>query len=427
MNASSDGIFVIGFVDLYMQTAITKDLAHFFVVGINYKKTDATIRGQFAINQDQYAQILSVAKQQGLDELMVLSTCNRTEVFGFAEHPGQLINLLCSFTEGSQDTFQRLAYIKNAEEAILHLFYVGAGLDSQILGDYEIVGQIKVAARFTKQHGCMGAFLERLVNSVLQSSKLIKNQTALSGGTVSVSFAAVQYIRENIKRVSGKKILILGVGKIGRNTCRNLVDYLHAKHITLINRTEEKAAELATELGLKSAPIDELPKHIHESDIILVATNSSEPAILTNDLKNEGHKLIIDLSIPCNVEQSAALLPNITLVNVDELSKLKDETLQKREAEIPAVKAIINEQLKDFLQWHNLRKHVPVLKAVKMKLQEIHTDPFYLENFYSVSLKNGNRHHEIQKVLNGMALKMRGKNRYGCYYIEAINEFLTAG
>jgi glutamyl-tRNA reductase len=410
-----------------MQTANTKDLAHFFVVGINYKKTDAAIRGQFAINNEQYAEILSKAINAGLNELFILSTCNRTEVYGFANNAQELIDLLCSNTEGSRDTFEQLAYVKSGEPAILHLFYVGAGLDSQILGDYEIVGQIKVAARFAKQHGCMGAFLERLVNAVLQSSKLIKNQTALSGGTVSVSFAAVQFIREKIKKVSGKKILILGIGKIGRNTCRNLVDYLHAKHITLINRTEDKAVELAKELGLRHAPLEDLQTYIQQSDIILVATNSSEPAILSTDLKDQGEKLIIDLSIPCNVEQSAALLPNITLVNVDELSKLKDETLQKREAEVPAVKAIITEQLKDFLLWYQMRKHVPVLKAVKMKLQEIHTHPYYLQNFYSVSLNADTRHHEIQKVLNGMAVKMRGKNRYGCYYLEAINEFLTIG
>lgn len=410
-----------------MHTANSKDLAHFFVVGINYKKTDAAIRGQFAISYDQYTKVLVEATGVGLNELFILSTCNRTEVYGFADSAEQLIELLCAHTEGSQETFEKLAYIKKGEKAILHLFHVGAGLDSQILGDYEIVGQIKVAARFAKQHGCMGAFLERLVNAVLQSSKLIKNQTALSGGTVSVSFAAVQFIREKIKKVSGKNILLLGTGKIGRNTCRNLVDYLHAKHITLINRTEDKAIELAEELGLTHAPLDHLQKYIQESDIILVATNSPEPTIRRGDLENLGEKLIIDLSMPCNVEQTAGLLPHITLINVDELSKLKDETLQKREAEVPAVKAIINDQLKDFLQWYQMRKHVPVLKAVKMKLQEIHTHPFYLQNFYSVSLSEVNRHHEIQKVLNGMAVKMRGKNRYGCYYIEAINEFLTTG
>lgn len=220
---------------------------------------------------------------------------------------------------------------------------------------------------------------------------------------------------------------MIGIGKIGRNTCKNLVDYLDATNITLINRTEDKALQLAGELGLQHAPLTELSKCIQQSDIILVATNSAEPAILAADLENQGEKLIIDLSIPCNVEHSAALLPNITLVNIDELSKLKDKTLQKREAEIPAVKVIINGQLDEFMQWHQMRKHVPVLKAVKMKLQEIHTNPVYLQHFYPNSTETGQHHHAIQKVLNGMAVKMRRQNQYGCYYIEAINEFLTTG
>ena len=133
---------------------------------------------------------------------------------------------------------------------------------------------------------------------------------------------------------------------------------------------------------------------------------------------------MIDLSIPFNVEPSAGLLPNITLVNIDELSKLKDETLKKREAEIPSVKAIISEQVDAFMQWYLLRKHVPVLKAVKMKLQEIHTDPIYLQQPYTISF-SASHHHHIQKVLNGLAVKMRHQNQVGCYYIEAINEFLT--
>ena len=410
-----------------MQIANTTDITQFFVAGINYKKSDAAIRGEFAISNEQCAEILANAKEQGLRELFILSTCNRTEIYGFANNAGQLIQLLCAHTEGNIETFKQLAYIKNGEKAIQHLFNVGAGLDSQILGDYEIVGQIKSAAKFAKKHSCIGAFTERLVNAVLQSSKLIKNQTALSGGTVSVSFAAVQCIREKVKRISGKKILLLGTGKIGRNTCKNLVDYLQAKHITLINRTEDKALQLAEELGLHHASIDELGKYISESDIILVATNSPDHVIVRSDLEGMGEKLIIDLSIPCNVDQSAASLPNITLVNVDELSKLKDETLQRREAEIPAVKIIIKEQLEDFMEWHQMRKHVPVLKAVKTKLQEIHTDPYYLQHCYSVSVNGTNHHHNIQKVLNGMAVKMRRQNQYGCYYIEAINEFLTTG
>src|SRR6478735_5832123 len=119
----------------------SKDISKFFVAGINYKKTDAAIRSQFAINEEQYATLLTLAPSYGLHELFILSTCNRTEIYGFAEQANQLIRLLCSQTEGNETTFSQLAYIKKGTAAVEHLFSVGAGLDSQILGDYEIVGQ----------------------------------------------------------------------------------------------------------------------------------------------------------------------------------------------------------------------------------------------------------------------------------------------
>jgi glutamyl-tRNA reductase len=404
----------------------TKDITKFFIAGINYKKTDAAIRGQFAVSNDQYATLLTKAPEFGLHELFVLSTCNRTEIYGFAESADQLINLLCTQTEGSPSTFTQLAYVKNGMAAIEHLFSVAAGLDSQILGDYEIVGQIKQAVKFSKEQGFTDSFMERLVNCVLQSSKAIKNQTNLSGGTVSVSFAAVQYIREKVADVAGKKILLLGVGKIGRNTCKNLVDYLDADHITLINRTHDKAAQLAEELDLHHAPLAELAQKIEESEIILVATNSVEPTIKRSHLEGKGDKLIIDLSVPFNVEESAQELPNVHLVNVDELSKLKDETLQMREAEVPKAWIIIREHIEEFLEWFEMRKHVPVFKAVKTKLKEIQTFPSYIQLTPETSLcQTINADEKIQRVINGMASKMRQRNQRGCYYIEAINEFIA--
>jgi glutamyl-tRNA reductase len=405
------------------------DISRFYVAGINYKKTDAAVRGQYAISPENYELILAHPATHGINELFILSTCNRTEIYGLASEPSQLVDLLCSQTTGDKETFCSLAYIKNGMEAIEHLYNVSAGLDSQILGDYEIVGQIKQAVKFAKEHNRIGAFSERLVNSILQSSKTIKNQTQLSGGTVSVSFSAVQYIRQNVKDLADKKILLSGIGKIGRNTCKNLVDYLSTKNITLINRTDEKAKNLAEELGLKFASFTELSKEVKKADIILVATNASLPTIMTEDIKGHGEKLLIDLSIPYNVEASARLLPGVVLVNVDELSKLKDSTLHKRKAEVPKAKKIIAEHIEDFIEWHEMRKHVPVLKAVKTKLQEIHCNPVFFNShsdpYPGVQL---NDHQErIQKVINGMAVKMRLQNQRGCHYIEAINEFMAPG
>jgi glutamyl-tRNA reductase len=336
--------------------------------------------------------------------------------------------LLCSETEGSADTFKELAYIKQGEEAIEHLFNVASGLDSQILGDYEIVGQIKQATKFAKEHGFIGAFLERMVNTVLQSSKAVKGQTALSGGTVSVSFAAIQFLMEHVTNPSEKKIVLLGTGKIGRNTCKNLVDYLHTTNITLINRTPEKAIELAGELGVKNASFEDAHKYIAEADIVIVATNAEQPVIMKADLVKSNPKILIDLSIPNNIDPLAKELAHITLVNVDDLSKINDATLQKRMAEVPKAKAIIAEHINEFTEWHGMRKNVPVLKAVKQKLQDMHECNLFIA--MHPNLGETYTHHassdSIQKVINNMAAKMRLQRKPGCNYIEAINDFITS-
>jgi glutamyl-tRNA reductase len=400
-----------------------KHISNFFVAGINYRKSDASIRGRYAINSDQYGSILEKAGGQGLNEIFILSTCNRTEIYGFAWCSHQLIELLCSETGGDTEGFKRSCYIKNGEEAVQHVFEVGAGLDSQILGDYEIVGQIKTAVKFAKENGFVHAFTERLINSVLQSSKSIKNNTELSCGTVSVSFAAVQYIRQHFSGEKNKSILLLGVGKIGRNTCRNMVDYLDTKNITLINRSPEKAAILADELGLRSASIDNLEEEIAKADIIVSATNADKPVILKEHLEGKGEKLIIDLSIPYNVAPDAQTLANVKLVNVDELSRLKDETLKMRKREIPKARAIIAELMEEFTGWSEMRRNVPMLRELKTKLKELYSHPVYIEHHGPG--KNKCIDTQIQRVLNETAGKIKQRNERGCQYITALNEFIS--
>ena len=396
------------------------NMNRFFVAGINYKKTEVELRGLFAVNHEQYAAVLDAASAFNVEEIFILSTCNRTEIYGLVDDANILIELLCSQTTGNIETFKKSAYIKNGADAVEHLFNVGAGLDSQILGDYEIVGQLKTAAKFARQKGFIKGFSERLINAVLQASKLIKTNTQLSGGTVSVSFAAIQYIREYFKNIKDKNILLIGAGKIGSSTCKNLVDYLHTKNITLINRSPEKAIELAKEFDLRAANLSELDNELAAADIILVATNAETPVVLKSQLQNSGEKFIIDLSIPCNVEESVHELKNVHLVNVDELSKLKDKTLKKREAEVPKAKAIIVEAMQEFFEWHEMRRHVPMLKDLKYRLQKIHN---------SSSLQNSTVYCEavdikIQKLVNETAGKMKTVNQKGCQFISAINEFI---
>ena len=402
------------------------DISKFFIAGINYKKSDASIRGMYAITKDQYQSLLLKAAEHNITSFFILSTCNRTEIYGFANDALTISSLLCSETKGSLESFQQQAYIKNGTDAVNHLFSVAAGLDSQILGDYEIIGQIKDAVKFSKKMNFINVFMERLVNAVLQASKNIKTNTQLSGGTVSVAFAAVQYIKETITNIADKKILLVGTGKIGRNTSKNIIDYLNTKNVTLINRNEDKAIELAAELGLQSASLDNLLSEAKAANIILVASNGAEPVILKSFFNDDDTKLIIDLSIPYNVETTTGDLKNITLVNVDQLSKINDETFQRRLAEVPKAKEIIGTHMAEFTEWYQMRRHVPVLRAVKIKLEQLHNCNMY--NAYSArfttAVVNTTKEDTIQKVITGMAVKMRTKNQQGCFYIEALNEYI---
>ncbi len=399
-------------------------IQQFFIIGINYRKTDAAIRGLFAVNQDQYAAILENAAQQNLNEVFVISTCNRTEIYGLANNAETLIDLLCEVTTGDKKTFTERCYIKQGMLAVEHFFSVAAGLDSQILGDYEIVGQMKIAVKFAKERKMIGAFTERLFNTVLQSSKAIKTETELSSGTVSVSFAAIQFLKEYVINIQNKKIVLLGTGKIGRNTCKNLVDYLGTTDITLINRSEDKAIELAKELNLRSVGMEVLNEEINLADVIIVATNSDLPVITKNILPQSKEQVLIDLSIPNNIDPVCKTISRITLVNVDDLSKINDITLQKRMAEIPKAKSIIAQHINEFCEWNNMRKHVPVLKAVKQKLINMQQCNLFLS--LQTELQPAFAEVHAQKAVNVMATKMRHQNLPGCFYIEAINDYITS-
>lgn len=405
-----------------MSHSLPIDISNFFVVGINYRNADSDLRGQFAIDEEQYQNMLNNAVADGLDSLFVLSTCNRTEVYGFANSAMELIRLLCDQTKGDSTTFTALAYIKNGNDAVNHLFHVGAGLDSQILGDYEIVAQLKQAIKFARERKFINCFLDRLTSAVLRASKVIKSHTAISGGSVSVSFAAVQFIKNSFQAPQYKKILLLGAGKIGRNTCQNLLTITPGANITLINRTPEKARALAQSLKLNYADLNDLALHIRNADIIVLATNAAEPVLFKHHLTGSNSKLIIDLAIPYNASADLKQLPHIKLVNVDDLSKIKDETLEKRKAELPKAMAIVLEHAATFMDWYQTRKKAAALTALKNQLHQIAlAHPQLLSDRPFVDAPADWR---IQQVVNTVAAKMSTHRPSGCQYINAINDFI---
>lgn len=343
----------------------------FYCIGLSYKKADALIRGKFSLNEQAKSNILQQSKADGLEGVFAISTCNRTEVYGYAEHPFQLIKLMCENSLGSVEEFQKVAYVYKNKEAVDHLFRVGTGLDSQILGDFEIISQIKNGFVASKKAGLSNAYTERLVNSVVQASKRIKNETELSSGATSVSFASVQYILNNVKDISSKHILLFGMGKIGRNTCENLVKHTKNEHITLINRTKEKAEKIAGKLNLIVKEFENLSDELLKTDILVVATGADTPTITPENFNPTKPVLVLDLSIPKNVDDTIANNPNVTLVHLDELSKVTDSTLEKRKKSIPQAEAIIEEIKTEFFDWVKTRTFAPAINALKEKLNQI--------------------------------------------------------
>ncbi|GAL79061.1 glutamyl-tRNA reductase [Algibacter lectus] len=356
-----------------MQKYNVSKSSYFYAIGLSYKKADADIRGHFSLSEEGKLALLNQAKENNIESLVVTSTCNRTEIYGFAQHPFQLIKLLCDNTRGTVEEFQEVAYIYKNKEAISHMFRVGSGLDSQILGDFEIISQLKISAKLSRKHGLLNPFSERLINAVIQASKRIKNETEISSGATSVSFASVQYIFNEVEDITNKNILLFGTGKIGRNTCENLVKHTKNEHITLINRTKTKAEQIAGKFNLLVKDYSNLQEEITDSDILIVATGAQRPTIDKHIIQSNKPLLILDLSIPKNVDENVLELEGVKLVHLDHLSQITDRTLEARKQHIPSAEAIIEEVKEEFNGWLETRKFAPTIKALKHKLNDFAT------------------------------------------------------
>ena len=398
----------------------------FYALGISYKKADAVMRGKFSLDANSKATLLMQAEAEGIEALLVTSTCNRTEIYGFANHPYELIKLLCENSKGTVEEFQEYAYIYKNTEAINHMFRVGTGLDSQILGDFEIISQLKIGFLESKSNGLVNSFLERLVNCVIQASKKIKTDTNISSGATSVSFASVQYIIKNVTEVSNKNILLFGTGKIGRNTCENLVKHTKHEHITLINRTKDKAEKLAKKLQVVVKNYSDLQLEIQKADVLVVATGAQNPTVDKAILNLKRPLLILDLSIPKNVNENVTEVDGVTLIHLDDLSQITDETLENRKLYIPAAEAIIEEIMQEFLAWTKNRKFAPTILALKEKLNSIKEGEL---NFQRKKLSNFDEHQAelisnriIQKITNHFVNHLKEGNSMdeGIEWIEKV-------
>lgn len=352
--------------------------SNFYLIGVNHQTAPVEVREFFTLNDEKSSHLIYDYKQQDGDGMLILSTCNRTEIYAFADCPRDLIKLFCAHTCKDTALYEEYQVIKQNHEAIAHLFRVGAGLESKILGDFEIIGQIKKAYLFTQEQKVQNAFLDRLVNSAVQCSKQVKNQTQLSTGATSVAFAAVMHIKAYLQAHPQPKVLMLGMGKIGRTTCENLVNQTGLQDITLINRTGEKAERLAERFNVRHLPIDHLAKALNDADVVIVATGSEQPTVLPAHFPTQKPRLLLDLSMPRNVEVSLYQHPYFEVIDVDHLAEKAQESVLKRQAQVAPAEALVQENVKSFYEWLDSRKVAPTLQAMRQKLN--HWSGMEIEN-----------------------------------------------
>ena len=395
-------------------TTYNNSLNSFCIVGINFRKSDMNVRNKFSITPDQSIVLMNQAVANKVSGCLVLSTCNRTEVYGISNDPNEIAEMICTNTNGTIADFSEQSYIYRGIGAIEHLFKVASGLDSQIIGDYEILSQLKHSAKIAKECGCFNSFMERAINYALQVSKEIKTKTKLSSGTVSVSYAAIEIIKEKIKDFNNKKILLVGTGKFGNHIAQNLEDYLPGAIISFANRTDEKARDLAKQYGAEFISYKDLPSASNEADIIIVSSSAENYTVLPSFFISNKSRLILDLSVPQNVDPVVKNIDGVTLLNVDEVSRILDKTIATRQAEVPKALGIINETLNSLADWHRQQFNNPFLGVVKSQLFQL-SETYFSEN---------HDNEKIHKVISALAIQLKQKNNKGCQCLHALNNYL---
>lgn len=308
------------------------------------------------------------AKKRGLTSVVILNTCNRVEIYSYADNTEILVELLLEqCADANLNLFSQYGYRLNGSGALNHVFRVAAGLESQILGDYEIVGQLKQSLKLAAAHKLLGPLMNRTFSFVLQASKKIKHETALSKGTASVSYAVVEWLNKHMD-TAGANILVIGAGSFGKSVLKNIKEYCPHAELRLTNRTPEKAVDICKQLHIQFVSFEMLPAALNSFDVIICCTNAPAPFIHKSFFQPGKVRRIIDLSVPANVQAEVNDIAGLQLVNVDEVSRLVNNTIHMRLAEVPKAHCIIDQHLCAFLKWLDNYPHAKAVAGFKQNL-----------------------------------------------------------
>ena len=352
------------------------------VLGVNYHTSPVTLLEKVMIPVPAMSEALRVlSNHSDIREVVVLSTCNRTEVYAVAERfhaaHSDILEFLCTTSGLSADEITPHLYSQFDDDAVVHLFEVAAGIDSAVLGETEIVGQVRDAWDFAMKQGTSRSTLNLLFRYALESGKRARTETGISRSTASVAHAAVEMAEEILGTLSGKRVLVVGAGEMGEGVAGAL-SRAGTESITVLNRTAARAEALAEKIGARVSEFESLETELVEADVVLACTGAGG-VIIDHELMTRVRNgvstpiLVVDIALPRDVAASVAELPGVTLRDLDHLSDWAQRGIDKRASEVGQVREIIGEEVKRFLLDQTQRQAAPLVAQLREVVESIRT------------------------------------------------------
>lgn len=353
------------------------------MVGVNHRQADLELREKLSLQEKELPQALDYFMQdQEISECFLLSTCNRTELYAICKENERLLNRFRDFFHDVKNqpfvdnSLPKALYVREGEEAVRHLFNVTCGLDSMVLGETQILGQVKEAYQYCQEAGSTGTYLHSLCQKAIATGKKVHTLTTLGQHAVSYGYAAVEVARMVFNSLNDHTLMVIGTGEMAKLTLQNLFT-LGAKEVIVASRHRERALSLAERFKGKVINYTRLEGGLAQSDVIICATQAPHYIITGEKLsqvhrnKNKEPLLIIDLAVPRNVDPAVAAMENVFLYNLDDLQFVISENLKIRELEAAKAGSIIDEQVWKFSRWYKRQRAIPIITEMRRKGEQI--------------------------------------------------------
>lgn len=396
------------------------------VIGVHHRTGPLELLERLSIADDDLPKVLhGLISRPDVREALVLSTCNRTEIYAVAERFhgafADLRDTLCELGSMSPEDLHPHLYTHYDEAAVTHLFEVAAGLDSSVLGETEILGQVRRSWERAHDEGATRSTLNALFRHALEVGKRARNETAISRATASVSYAAVDMAREHLDGLAGRRVLVIGAGEVGQGVATALAG-AGADRVTVLNRTVERGRELADRVGADMAPLADLADHLPDADVVVTCVGSGRPVLDASEVaralvaRTERPMLVIDLAVPRDVDLAVGELPSVTRYDLDDLRDWAARGVAARQAEVQHVRDIVSDEVERFGLDSTARQAAPLVASLHELAERIRLGEMERQHAKLAGLDDDQRaavealtRGIVAKLLHGPSVRLKGE------------------